>query len=202
MCRALQSAVVRAMQSSERVGRLWSTTAAREHFWQRVIRTFDARLRQYALRTRCSQGEADEIIWDTWQRAVACEQALVAARDKWQVLHPLIKRRCAERLRVWRRETDRLDDGPDPRTEDERARLDPREAGGWLSRAVLELSERQRLAVEYRCRWGWPYWAVAAAIDCSEPTARVHVHRGLEKLRAFALVEGPTHVNNMARNSS
>ena len=51
-----------------------------------------------------------------------------------------------------------------------------------VAAALSALSPQQRLAVEYHYRWGWPYWAVAAAIGASEATARVHAMRGLKTL--------------------
>jgi len=53
----------------------------------------------------------------------------------------------------------------------------------WCVRVLSRLSPQQRLAVDYRYRWSWDYEVVAAAIGSTEATARVHVHRGLGRLR-------------------
>lgn len=56
--------------------------------------------------------------------------------------------------------------------------------------AVARLPDRQAAAVTLRVLEEQPYEAVAAALGCTGPTARVHVLRGREKLkrilRAFA----------------
>jgi RNA polymerase sigma factor (sigma-70 family) len=49
--------------------------------------------------------------------------------------------------------------------------------------AVARLPERQAAAVTLRVLEEQPYEAVAAALGCTEPTARVHVLRGREKLK-------------------
>jgi RNA polymerase sigma-70 factor (ECF subfamily) len=48
--------------------------------------------------------------------------------------------------------------------------------------AISRLPEKQAAAVTLRVLEEQPYEAVAAALGCTEPTARVHVSRGREKL--------------------
>lgn len=48
--------------------------------------------------------------------------------------------------------------------------------------AIARLPEKQAAAVTLRVLEELPYEAVAAALGCTEPTARVHVLRGREKL--------------------
>ena len=57
---------------------------------------------------------------------------------------------------------------------------------GWLPLALRLLPEKQRIAVDFRYRWGMPYWAVAAAIETTDVGARVCVCRGLARLRTLA----------------
>jgi RNA polymerase sigma-70 factor (ECF subfamily) len=49
--------------------------------------------------------------------------------------------------------------------------------------AVARLPEKQAAAVTLRVLEEQPYEAIAAALGCAEPTARVHVLRGREKLK-------------------
>lgn len=49
--------------------------------------------------------------------------------------------------------------------------------------AVCRLSRRQAVAILMHAVHGEPYRAVAEALGCSEPTARVHVQRARETLR-------------------
>ena len=49
--------------------------------------------------------------------------------------------------------------------------------------AIARLPEKQAAAVTLRVLEEQPYEAIAAALGCAEPTARVHVLRGRENLR-------------------
>jgi RNA polymerase sigma factor (sigma-70 family) len=53
----------------------------------------------------------------------------------------------------------------------------------WVQDLLAQLSDKQRLAVDYRYRWAWPHNLIAAAIGSSEAAVRVHTHRGLRRLR-------------------
>ena len=56
------------------------------------------------------------------------------------------------------------------------------EVGALVREAVARLPEKQAAAVTLRVLEEQPYDAIAAALGCAEPTARVHVLRGREKL--------------------
>jgi RNA polymerase sigma-70 factor (ECF subfamily) len=57
------------------------------------------------------------------------------------------------------------------------------EARALVLDAVARLPEKQAAAVTLRVLEEQPYEAIAAALGCAEPTARVHVLRGREKLK-------------------
>lgn len=165
---------------------------AREAFWRELIARFDPRLRAYCRTLRCSEDDIEDILWDIWQEATASKPTLATSNDQWPILHLLARRICATRARWWRRECP-LDDN-----DHVTASIDPgelldsqQELRVWADQILGRLPEKQRLAIEYRCRWGWPYWAVAAALDSAEPTARVHVARGLRHLRTLTQQSPP-----------
>jgi RNA polymerase sigma-70 factor (ECF subfamily) len=56
------------------------------------------------------------------------------------------------------------------------------EVRALVREAVARLPEKQAAAVTLRVLEEQPYDAIAAALGCAEPTARVHVLRGREKL--------------------
>jgi RNA polymerase sigma factor (sigma-70 family) len=58
--------------------------------------------------------------------------------------------------------------------------------------AVARLPERQAAAVTLRVLEEQPYEAIAAALGCTEPTARVHVLRGRERLKQLLQALAPT----------
>lgn len=157
----------------------------RELFWAELIWRLSPRLRAYASRTRCSEGEVEEILWDVWERAVGSEDTLRSCDDQWPIIAALLRAVCAERLRVWRREISFATSSVDglPTTFPETNEQDEQDRWNAVAMAMQGLSTHQRLAVDFRYRWGWPYWGIAAAIDCDETTARVHVLRALRKLQ-------------------
>lgn len=159
----------------------------REEFWRDLIGRFNPRLRAYCHTLRCSDDDAEEILWDVWQEATASEPSLVASSDQWPILQLLVRRACAVRVRGWRRERPLHDQGLTAEMIDGDEALEYQHAlRSWTHQLLCELPEKQRIAVEYRCRWGWPYWAVAAAMDSAEPTTRVHFALGLRRLRSLA----------------
>jgi DNA-directed RNA polymerase specialized sigma24 family protein len=163
----------------------WSSPAARDGFWRDLLGHSDRRLRAYIRRCMFDSSQTEEIIWDVWAAAVGCEDALVRTTDQWTVLRPLVATVCAGYVRS--RRGDRtfaefpLDVCPSEPNGDQQP-----DYTGWLANALHALPEKQRLAVDFRIRWQWPYWAIAAAIDAPEVTARVYVRRGLEGLRRYA----------------
>lgn len=52
-----------------------------------------------------------------------------------------------------------------------------------VQRAIARLSEQQATAITMRFLLFCPYDEIARALECAEPTARVHVARGLSRLR-------------------
>ena len=58
--------------------------------------------------------------------------------------------------------------------------------------AVAQLPEKQAAAVTLRVLEEQPYEAIAAALGCAEPTARVHVLRGREKLTRLLRALAPS----------
>jgi RNA polymerase sigma factor (sigma-70 family) len=61
-------------------------------------------------------------------------------------------------------------------------RLQGQELQDDVVRALTRLPERQATAVVMRHVLDLPYHEIAAALECSEPTARVHVNRACNKL--------------------
>lgn len=160
----------------------------RERFWQDLIERFDHRLRAYLQRARWNPGEIEDLVWDIWGAAVEFEESFANCHNPWSILRQLAADASASHLRVRRHELSQGDSIARLPSRDH-LRESPDEAQlrrAWIDRALGQLSEKQRLAVDYRHRWGWPYWAVAAAVGTAEPTARVHAMRGLERLRRIA----------------
>ncbi len=161
-----------------------STEDARDALWVRLMRSYGRRLHAYARRTRCSDEEASDIVAEVWSIALTHEHRLSEEADHWPILWSIARKVCAGRVRVWRRELHCLSQAVIPPLEETDAgdRNSTALRNWWLV-AGDQLSDQQRIAVDLRFRWGWCYEHVSWALGCTESTARVHVKRGLAKLR-------------------
>ena len=65
------------------------------------------------------------------------------------------------------------------------AELDSRQRQMQIARAIAQLSDSQATAVTMYYLLDCPYGDIVDALDCAEATARVHVSRGLERLRSL-----------------
>lgn len=162
----------------------------REFAWCRLISKYDRRMRAYALRTRCSIDEADQIVADVWQLAVDHEDTILTDADPWILLHRLLKSVCASRVRVWRREVLLREALLDAATLIAAEPLDvaDEESGlvAWVIAQLDRLPNRQRFVLDRHFRHQWPYSAIARDLGTTEATTRVHAFRGLARLRDFA----------------
>lgn len=99
------------------------------------------------------------------------------------------RRRGWRRLAGWRDRRDDAPDDPDPVEQAAAPFVDPIEgldAERRMSRVwalVAELSPQQRAAVTLSCREGLATRDIAAVLNLSEATVRVHLHRALSTLR-------------------
>ena len=99
------------------------------------------------------------------------------------------RRRGWRRLLGWRDRRDEEPDAPDPVEQAAAPFVDPTEglhAERRMSQVwalVEELSPQQRAAVTLSCREGLATKEIAAVLNVSEATVRVHLHRALSTLR-------------------
>jgi RNA polymerase sigma-70 factor (ECF subfamily) len=171
---------------------MMGSLAEPEQSWRDLVPRYNRRLRAYFRRARWAGDEIEDLVWDAWALALEREGELHTTADLWPMLRKAAAQASAGRLRVRRHEVP-LPDGlvaaapADARAESED---DAQTLAHWNKWALAQLPKQQRLAVDYRHRWSWPYWVVAAAVDTTESTARGHVRRGLAALRKIA-VESP-----------
>jgi DNA-directed RNA polymerase specialized sigma24 family protein len=169
----------------------WHSVQDREQFWCDLTASYERRINAYVRRIPCTGDERANIVADTWVLAVDHERELSEATDPWVVLGGVLREACASNARSSRREAivhhHRF---LDPAENDRACATDDKRLWAGINRAMISLTEKQRLAVAYRYLWGWPYWAVAAAIETSEAAARVQVSRGLANLQKNSLIVG------------
>lgn len=153
------------------------------------MEAYGRRLRAYARHTRCSEDEVEEILWDVWALAADSESSFVHVSDAWPLLKALVQPVCAARVRNWRREVraDPLGSMSDLSHAGLAAQLAMQAAwDSWWDGAWKCLGRQERLAVDFRFRWGWDYPYIAAGLEVNESTARSYVARGLARLRNYA----------------
>jgi RNA polymerase sigma-70 factor (ECF subfamily) len=169
------------------------------HFYERFIEPIEARMMRSVWRITRNAPDAEDalqnallVIWkrrDVFERHRA-PQALVlkicadAACD-------IARRRARDRRKTAPAEQgDRVAAGALSPSED----LASRELAGELVMAINKLSRRQAVAFTLRILDELAYEEIAAALGCSEPTARKHVERAKTQLRALLLRHAPDHV--------
>jgi RNA polymerase sigma factor (sigma-70 family) len=97
-------------------------------------------------------------------------------------IHAAIDALRRDRRRLRAEEAARPPGGPASSLVGPAAAAERREVRALVLEAVARLPEKQAAAVTLRVLEEQPYDAIAAALGCAEPTARVHVLRGREKL--------------------
>jgi DNA-directed RNA polymerase specialized sigma24 family protein len=131
-------------------------------------------------------GDLQELIAETVARAWLAREAVLAAPVPPDAMIAYARAAARDFVRSRRRECSCLCRATvEPGAEAPRAMsvgdaiLLFNHVNGLLSR----LSSHQRIAVDLRWRWGWPYSAIAWALGTTEATARVHALRGMQRMR-------------------
>ena len=166
-----------------------------EQAWLDVVTASRRRVTAYL---RCMTKEPDEL------SELFAEVSLRAWIDRMEVLAAVAPESmfidyaravCAE-WAVWRRHLRPLnatdDAGVTPYTErlsNSMSVEDVRLQRAWFERVLCQLSDCQWMAVDYRYRSSKSYKDIAAALGCSEATTRVHVWRGLHRLRTIVAAD-------------
>ncbi len=164
--------------------------------FEQVLAAHEAELYRYLRRLTPTADDAADLLQDTCVRAFRAYPRLAAGANVRAWLYRIagnLARDAHRRRRVRAVDADGVPDatqgwhgasaeapGGDPAGHVAAAEL--REA---VRAALLELSARQRVAVVRRVLEERPYEDVAAALGCSDVTARQHVSQGLRRLRAL-----------------
>ena len=180
-----------------------STEYARNALWVRLMPSYGRRLHAYARRTRCSDEEASDIVAEVWSIALTHEHRLSEEADHWPTLRSIARKVCAGRVGVWRREVSFLSHAVTTAQEETDAGdRNPTALRDWWLVVRDKLSDQPRIAVDMRFRWGWRYEHVSWALGCTESTARVHVKRGLAKLRDLVRSLPPPKKSDLTHSRS
>ena len=147
----------------------------------------------YVARVTQNRDEQRDLIAEVTMRAWIGRVVLFAEHDPVAVFVAHARAVCGEWTAARRREMryvthSRVLDATDDTS------ISVEDAAQWLAwsaRVLSRLSAKQRLAVDFRCRWNWPYELIAQALDNNDATVRVHVWRGLRNLRRIVLDDPP-----------
>jgi RNA polymerase sigma-70 factor (ECF subfamily) len=159
-----------------------------------VVSGFEAAVFTTALRVSGRHDAAEDLAAETFLRAYAALRRYSAVRIEELQLRPWLITIC---LNLWRNQVRTASRRPastslsplepeEPTTlespEDRAERLDE---AGRLAAVLLRLPDKQRIAVVLRHVVGLTSIEVAEVLGCPESTAKSHVRRGLEQLRAL-----------------
>jgi RNA polymerase sigma-70 factor (ECF subfamily) len=158
-----------------------------------VVSDFEGAVYTTALRISGGRpGEAEDLAAETFLRAYAALRRYPALRIAELQLRPWLITIC---LNVWRNQARTASRRPPPATlesdvtstgESPEDRAERIEQTDRLAQVLLRLPAKQRIAVVLRHVVGLSYAEVAEVLACPESTAKSHVRRGLDQLRALA----------------
>lgn len=173
--------------------------------WLKLRAHLTRRLRSYVRHVSREDDDVAELIAETWSRAWTCKADFLIAPDPATSLICIAREVCRDWMRARRHEVTLCETDGDGDVEPEASTcgsMSIEEAQGqqrWADRVLSQLTQQQRLAVDYRYRWSWSYEVIAAAMDTSEATARVHAWRGLRRLRAVVASDPLPALRDMPR---
>jgi RNA polymerase sigma-70 factor (ECF subfamily) len=166
-----------------------------------VVSEFEGAVFSTALRMSGRSDDADDLAAETFLRAYAALRRYSPERIEELELRPWLITIC---LNLWRNEvraasrrpatvsarsaTEAPAERPSGRESPE-ASAERRDDAAHLAALLLRLADKQRAAVVLRHIVGLSYAEVADVLGCPESTAKSHVRRGLDQLRALLTVD-------------
>jgi RNA polymerase sigma factor (sigma-70 family) len=138
---------------------------------------------RYIVRTIGDQEDALEIFQETWLRAYRAYRQLDSADGLRPWLFRIATNLCLNRKRDRMRQRRVIMDDP-IQPEDSDATYPAHEATLHLKSLISKLPNKQRRALVMRKLGGLEYGEIAAALGCSEESARAGVYQALKKLKA------------------
>jgi RNA polymerase sigma factor (sigma-70 family) len=166
-----------------------------------VVSEFEGAVFSTALRMSGRSDDADDLAAETFLRAYAALRRYSPERIDELELRPWLITIC---LNLWRNEVRAASRRPatvsarsatEPPAERPSGRESPeasaerRDDAAHLAALLLRLADKQRAAVVLRHIVGLSYAEVADVLGCPESTAKSHVRRGLDQLRALLTVD-------------
>jgi RNA polymerase sigma factor (sigma-70 family) len=158
-----------------------------------VVSAFEAAVFTTALRVCGVPLDAEDLTAETFLRAYVALRRYSPERIAELQLRPWLITIC---LNLWRNQVRTASRRPSPgpggdaeavsSDESPEARAERHDQGDHLAALLQRLPAKARIAVVLHHVVGLPYAEVAAIVGCPEGTAKSHVRRGLDQLRALS----------------
>ncbi len=155
---------------------------ADDSLYERHIRPMEPRLIAAAWRVLGNEQDAGDALQEALARIWHHREQLETHLNPPAWMLRIVLNAAYDRLRRRRKHEPLPPDFPSSAASPE-SRMSQRETRSRLLNEIARLSPRQAQAVLLRLVEEMPYDAIAAALGCTEATARVHVQRGRQRLR-------------------
>lgn len=159
--------------------------------FEEAVRTLEHEIMRFLLRSTGDREDSLDLFQETWLRAYRAYPTLKSADGLRPWIFRIASNLCRNRARDRARHARVIaNDGRDASIDTERAAASMRsshDGAVHLKDLVARLPGKQGRALVMRKFDGMEYQEIAAALECSEESARASVYQALKKLKAASL---------------
>jgi RNA polymerase sigma-70 factor (ECF subfamily) len=159
--------------------------------FEQIMRRYEREILRYLLRATGDREDAADLFQETWLRAYRAYPRLEPGSDVRPWLYAIAVNLCRNRARDGARRAgvivaDAEENSAADRIGKARRSFDENDgyAAVHLRELMSELPARQREALHLRYFAGLDYEEIAAAMNCSQQSARVNVSQAMKKLKS------------------
>lgn len=157
--------------------------------FNQIVRRHEREIMRYLLRVSGDREDAADLFQETWLRAYRAYPRLEPASDVRPWLYAIAVNLCRNRARDGARRARVIVAGDNEKLVDGRVDRSLNENDGYAAIHMRELMSalpaKQREALHLRYFAGLDYLAIAAAMDCSQQSARANVSQAMKKLKSM-----------------
>jgi RNA polymerase sigma-70 factor, ECF subfamily len=159
--------------------------------FDQIMRGHEREIMRYLLRVSGDREDAADLFQETWLRAYRAYPRLEPESDVRPWLYAIAVNLCRNRARDGARRARVIVAGDSEKPADgiRRVHRSPNENDGYAAVHLRELMSalpaKQREALHLRYFAGLDYAAIAAAMDCSQQSARSNVSQAMKKLKSM-----------------
>lgn len=157
--------------------------------FDQIVRRHEREIMRYLLRVSGDREDAADLFQETWLRAYRAYPRLEPASDVRPWLYAIAVNLCRNRARDGARRARVIVAGDNEKLVEGRVDRSLNENDGYAAIHMRELMSalpaKQREALHLRYFAGLDYLAIAAAMDCSQQSARANVSQAMKKLKSM-----------------